>query len=86
MAIPLYFTIFASVRVVIRLRQEVNGRAVFKDLVEPREVVGDTVIPVSFSRIEGADGVDEGFVEVVDLDANKILVSYPVSFFKTESP
>ena len=75
-----------SVRVVIRLRQEVNGRAVFKDLVEPREVVGDTVIPVSFSRIEGADGVDEGFVEVVDLDANKILVSYPVSFFKTESP
>ena len=75
-----------SVQIVIRLRQEVNGRTVFKNLVEPRDVVGDTVIPISFSRIEGADGVDEGFVELVDLDQNKILVSYPVSFFKTESP
>lgn len=75
-----------SVQIVIRLRQEVNGRTVYKNLVEPRDVVGDTVIPISFSSIEGADGVDEGFVELVDLDQDKVLVSYPVSFFKREGP
>ncbi|MCI8948780.1 MAG: Stk1 family PASTA domain-containing Ser/Thr kinase [Lachnospiraceae bacterium] len=73
-----------SVQIVIRLRQEVNGKTVLKNLVEPRKVVGDTMIPISFSRIEGADGVEEGVVELVDLDQNKILASYPVSFFKTE--
>lgn len=73
-----------SVLIVIRLRQEVNGRTVVKNLVEPRSVVGDSVIPISFSRIEGADGVEEGVVELVDLDHGKVLASYPVSFFKTE--
>lgn len=73
-----------SVQIVVRLRQEVNGRAVVRDLMEPRTVVGDSVIPIVFSRIEGADGVEDGTVELVDLDKNKVLASYPVSFFKTE--
>ncbi len=73
-----------SVQIVVRLRQEVNGRTVAKDLIEPRTVIGDSVIPIVFSRIEGADGVEEGIVELVDLDNNKVLASYPVSFFKTE--
>ena len=42
------------------------------------------MIPISFSRIVGADGVEEGTVELVDLDKDQVLVSYPVSFFKTE--
>lgn len=73
-----------SIQIVIRLRQEVNGRTVLRNLVEPRTVVGDSVIPISFPRIEGADGVEEGMVELVDLDRNQVLASYPVSFFKTE--
>ncbi|MDO5416731.1 MAG: Stk1 family PASTA domain-containing Ser/Thr kinase [Lachnospiraceae bacterium] len=73
-----------SVQIVIRLIQEVDGKVVVKNLIEPRTVVGDTVIPISFSRIEGADGVEEGTVELVNLDTGKVLVSYPVSFFKTE--
>ncbi len=73
-----------SIQIVIRLRQEVNGRTVFKNLVEPRTVVGDSVIPISFPRIEGADGVEEGLVELINLDKNQVLASYPVSFFKTE--
>ncbi|MDO4330013.1 MAG: Stk1 family PASTA domain-containing Ser/Thr kinase [Lachnospiraceae bacterium] len=74
-----------SVQIVVRLRQVVNGRTVVKDLMEPRTVVGDSVIPIVFSRIEGADGVEDGTVELVDLDNNKVLASYPVSFFKTEN-
>lgn len=73
-----------SVRIVIRLRQEVDGKTVYKNLIEPRTVVGDSVIPIVFSRIEGADGVEDGTVELVDLDRDQVLVSYPVSFFKTE--
>ena len=71
-------------RIVIRLRQEVDGKTVYKNLIEPRTVVGDSVIPIVFSRIEGADGVEDGTVELVDLDRDQVLVSYPVSFFKTE--
>ena len=73
-----------SVRIVIRLRQDVDGKPVYRNLIEPRTVVGDSVIPISFSRIVGADGVEEGTVELVDLDKDQVLVSYPVSFFKTE--
>lgn len=73
-----------SITVAIRLRQEVNGREIIRNLMEPRTVMGDTLIPISFPRIEGADGVEVGYVELVDMDRNKVLVSYPVSFFKTE--
>ncbi len=73
-----------SITIAIRLRQEVNGREVIRNLMEPRTVLGDTLIPISFPRIEGADGVETGFVELVDVDRDKVLVSYPVSFFKTE--
>ena len=61
-----------------------DGEPVYRNLIEPRTVVGDSVIPISFSRIVGADGVEEGTVELVDLDKDQVLVSYPVSFFKTE--
>ncbi len=73
-----------SVTVAIRLRQEVNGREVVRNLMEPRTVMGDTLIPIYFPRIEGADGVEMGYVELVDVDRNKVLESYLVSFFKTE--
>ena len=73
-----------SITVAIRLRQEVNGREVVRNLMEPRTVMGDTLIPISFPRIEGADGVEDGIVELIDVDRDKVLVSYPVSFFKTE--
>lgn len=73
-----------NITIAIRLRQEVNGREVTRNLMEPRTVLGDTLIPISFPRIEGADGVETGFVELIDVDRDKVLVSYPVSFFKTE--
>lgn len=73
-----------SITVAIRLRQEVNGREVVRNLMDPRTVMGDTLIPISFPRIEGADGVEEGIVELIDVDRDKVLVSYPISFFKTE--
>lgn len=73
-----------NIEIVIRLRQEVDGKVVYQNLTEPKTVSGDTTVPISFPRIEGADGVENGVVELVDVAQDKVLVSYPVSFFKTE--
>lgn len=73
-----------SVTVMIRLRQDVSGQAVYTTLMEPRTVTGDTIIPVRFKAIEGAYGVDTGYVEIVDCSTNQVLQSYEVQFFKVQ--
>jgi len=74
-----------SVRILIRLKQKDPKDAntyVYTNLISPRLVVGSQDIPVVFSRIKGAYGVDSGIVEVVDVDNDdKVIQSWPVSFF-----
>ncbi|MBQ7535516.1 MAG: Stk1 family PASTA domain-containing Ser/Thr kinase, partial [Stomatobaculum sp.] len=72
----------STVSVMIRLRQEVAGQTVFKTLMEPRTVTADTILPVRFKAIEGAYGVDTGYVEVVLSEQDQVLKSYEVQFFK----
>ncbi len=74
----------ADVNVSIRLRQEVNGETVYRTLTEPTTVPGNMLLPVSFTNIEGAPGVDSGEVEVVNGDTGEVLVSYPVKFIQTD--
>lgn len=75
----------SSVRILIRLKQKDPKDAntyVYTNLIGPRLVVGSQDIPVVFSRIKGAYGVDSGIVEVVDVDNDdKVIQSWPVSFF-----
>lgn len=75
----------SSVRILIRLKQKDPKDAntyVYTNLISPRLVVGSQDIPVVFSRIKGAYGVDSGIVEVVDMDNDdKVIQSWPVSFF-----
>ena len=73
-----------SITIMIRLRQTVNGQVVYTTLMEPRKVTGDTLLPVRFKNIEGAYGVEQGAVEVVETDNNNVLKSYSVEFFKVE--
>lgn len=73
-----------SVRIMVRLKQVVNGQVVYSTLMEPREVTGDTILPVRFKNIEGAYGVDQGDVEVVEVDSQSMLKAYKVEFFKVE--
>lgn len=68
----------------VRLRQTVNGEAVYTTLMEPREVSGNTILPVRFKSIEGAYGVDQGYVEVVEASSQTVLKSFEVEFFKVE--
>ena len=44
-------------------------------------VNGSTLIPINFSNIEGADGVDTGEVQVVNADTQEVLRSYTIQFF-----
>lgn len=75
----------SSVRILIRLKQKDPKDAntyVYTNLISPRLVVGSQDIPLVFSRIKGAYGVDSGIVEVVDVDNDdKVIQSWPVSFF-----
>lgn len=75
----------SSVRILIRLKQKDPKDAntyVYTNLISPRLLVGSQDIPVVFSRIKGAYGVDSGIVEVVDVDNDdKVIQSWPVSFF-----
>ena len=74
----------STVSVMVRLRQEVGGQTVYKTLMEPRTVTADTILPVRFKAIEGAYGVDTGFVEVVLAEQDEVLKSYEVQFFKVQ--
>ena len=73
-----------SVKIMIRLKQTVSGQVVYTTLMEPRKLTGDTILPVKFKSIEGAYGVDQGEVEVVETNTNSVLKSYTVEFFKVQ--
>ena len=72
----------SSVKISIRLKQkDARGAEVYTPLISPRLVVGSQDIPVVFPRIKGAYGVENGTVEVVDVEKDTVIASYPVSFF-----
>lgn len=72
----------SSVKISIRLKQkDASGAEVYTPLISPRLVIGSQDIPVVFPRIKGAYGVENGTVEVVDVEKDTVIASYPVSFF-----
>ena len=73
-----------TVTVLVRLHQVVNGQDVYTTLMAGREISGNTILPIRFSSIEGAYGVDTGIVEVVNVTTNEVLKSYDVDFFRVQ--
>ena len=73
-----------NVSIMVRLKQTVGGETKYTTLMEPRLVSGNTILPVRFKAIEGAYGVDQGYVEVVETGSGNVLKSYEVEFFKVE--
>ncbi|WP_333652803.1 Stk1 family PASTA domain-containing Ser/Thr kinase [Lacrimispora sp.] len=64
----------------VQLRQNVNGRDEVRELMGPVTMTGDQMLPVSFKNIEGAYGVTSGTVEIVNVETNEVINSYPVTF------
>lgn len=73
----------SSVKVLVRLKQQVDGAYIYTTLIKERLVVGAQDIPIVLPRIKGAYGVDSGTVEVVDAGSDnlKVIASYPLTFF-----
>ncbi|MDO4295361.1 MAG: Stk1 family PASTA domain-containing Ser/Thr kinase [bacterium] len=74
----------SSMQVEIRLKQRVNGEDVYTVLMEPRVITGDTILPIKYKEIEGAENVNTGELEVVDVVNGTILRTYNLNFFKVE--
>ena len=70
-----------ELRILIRLMQVVDGEPAYTPLMPATTVNGSTLIPINFSNIEGADGVDTGEVQVVNVDTQEVLRSYTIQFF-----
>lgn len=71
----------ANITLMIRLHQIVNGENVYKVLMEPRSMSGNTLLPIQYNSIVGEPGVDSGILEVVEVDSQAVIKSYPLTFF-----
>lgn len=64
----------------IQLRQWVNGKDEVRELMSPVTMTGDQLLPVSFKNIEGAYGVTNGTVEIVNVETGDVINSYSITF------
>ena len=75
----------SEIQILIRLKQTVNGKVTYTKLAEPKSYSADTTLNIKFDKIRGADGVQTGEVEIVDLTNNVVLTSYNVTFTEVDS-
>lgn len=69
----------------VRLKQEVDGRAVYRTLMQPTELTGQGIFfRFLIQALREFSGVDYGDVEVVNMQTGLVVQSYPVKFFETE--
>ena len=66
----------------IRLKQTVGGQTVYTTLMEPTTFPANTMLPVNYTNIEGAPGVDSGEVEIINETTGLVLISYPVKLIE----
>ena len=74
----------SSIQVSIRLKQMVNNEPVYKELMKPKTITGQDILPVNFPSIEGVPGVETGEVEIIDVASGAVIKSYPIKFFAME--
>nr|WP_144365201.1 Stk1 family PASTA domain-containing Ser/Thr kinase [Lacrimispora amygdalina] len=74
----------SEIQILIRLKQTVNGKVTYTKLAEPKSYSADTTLNIKLDKIRGADGVQTGEVEIVDLANNVVLTSYNVTFTEVD--
>lgn len=74
----------SEIQILIRLKQTVNGKVTYTKLAEPKSYSADTTLNIKLDKIRGADGVQTGEVEIVDLTNNVVLTSYNVTFTEVD--
>lgn len=71
-----------SLQIIIRLNQTVNGETTYRTLYGPLTITANYQLNLNYTDIEGADGVTDGVVEVVDINSGEIYKSYNIIFEK----
>ena len=61
------------------MKQTIAGNTVTKTVMEPREIGGDITLPIHYN-IEGADGVQTGELQILDLTNDRVLKTYQLEF------
>ena len=67
----------------VRLVQQTDEGTVYTELIEPQEYKVGTIIPLIFPNIEGEEKVQNGQVQVVDVERDKVVSSINVMFWPT---
>ena len=67
------------IRVSIVMKQTIAGNTVTKTVMEPREIGGNITLPIHYN-IEGADGVQTGELQILDLTNDRVLKTYQLEF------
>lgn len=70
--------------VMVRLKQDNNGEAVYTTLMDPRTITSDELLSIDYQDMEGIPGIDYGEVEVVNVEDGMVMQSYPVGFSQAE--
>ena len=65
----------------VRLVQQTNEGTVYTELIEPQEYRVGTIIPLIFPNLEGEYKVQNGQVQVVDVERDKVVHSINVLFW-----
>lgn len=68
----------------VRLRQDLDDSVVYTQLAEPVPVANGSSFPLYYLNIRGVYGVEEGYVEVYDVNTGEIYASYQISFSARE--
>lgn len=64
----------------VRLVQTVGSKIVYTELMEPAEYRVGTIIPLIFESIRGEENIRNGKLQVVDVENDKVLISYDLLF------
>lgn len=67
----------------VRLVQQTDEGTVYTELIEPQEYKVGTIIPLIFPNLEGEEKVQNGQVQVVDVERDKVVSSINVMFWPT---
>lgn len=73
-----------EVMVAVRLVQRIDESAEYTMIDEPRPVSMGSRIPVTYHNIQGAYGIDEGEVQVYNVNTGEVYGSYIIEFYPGE--
>lgn len=65
----------------VRLMQQTAAGIVYTELLEPQEYKIGTIMPLIFPNLEGEEGVQNGQVQVVDVEKDKVVSTINVIFW-----